>query len=127
MLSGVPAVIAAGVDQVTAACCSKVMESDWVTLLEKLGLATTTETDPLADDEPPVASPATLTVSTAESLVLGARPVVRVHVLGVPAVQIQPPSASVMLVAVTPAGRETVSVVLAGKGTVELVLVTSTV
>ena len=55
LLSGVPSAIAAGVAQVTAACCCRVRVSGVVTLLENVGLDTTADTGEVVLGSPPVA------------------------------------------------------------------------
>src|SRR5271154_5698126 len=103
-----------------------VMVSGSVTLLEKLGLASRAEIDPVVLVAPAVAVGETPTVRVTESLVLVAMPAVRVQ-LKVATVQLHPPVGSVIAEAVIPAGSVIVRMVLLGSATVELVLVTSTV
>ncbi len=69
LLSGVPAVMAAGVAQVTAAWrWTVMMVTGEVTLLEKVGLETVAVTGAVMLDALPVALPGTLTVITIPSL-----------------------------------------------------------
>src|ERR1700677_1446584 len=118
--------MAAGVAQVTAACCWRVRVSGVVTLLENVGFDTTADTGEVVLGSPPVALAATDTVIRTLSVAPAARVVVRVHDR-VPTVQIQPPSVSVIAVAVRPAGRVTLSAVALLRASVSLVSVTATV